>query len=106
MPRRNPREDESSKGWKGIRGRKGRENLYQVRFDGLIRQASSPRPGDLLEVLVRSVNRRGEGEGIYEGRQVIIAGAPDPGVAVKVRVRRVAGGKIFTELAEEEYGRR
>ncbi|MCS7103240.1 MAG: hypothetical protein NZ992_05110 [Candidatus Korarchaeum sp.] len=104
MPRRNPREGESFKGWKGMKGRKGRENLYQVRLEGLNRKPSSLKPGDLIEVLVRSVNRRGEGEGIYEGKQVVIVGAPDPGVAVKVRVRKIAGDKIFTELAEEDYG--
>lgn len=106
MPRRNPREGESSKGWKGMKGRRGRENLYQVRVERLGREPLPLKPGDLIEVLVRSVNRRGEGEGVYEGRQVVIAGAPDPGVAVRVRVRKIAGGKIFTELAEESYGGR
>lgn len=106
MPRKNPREGESSKGWKGMKGRKGRENLYQVRVERLSGGSSSPKPGDLIEVLVRSVNRRGEGEGVYGGRKVMIAGAPDPGVAVRVRIRKVVGDKIFAELAEEDYGGR
>ena len=101
MPRRNPRGEEVSKGWKGMRGRKARENLYHVRIDGITGGYSSIKPGDLIEVLVRSVNRRGEGDGIYEGRQVIIAGAPDPGVTVRARIRKIVDGKIFAEIVDD-----
>lgn len=106
MPRRNPKEEEARKGWKGKRGRKGRENLYQVRFSDAIEKPSSLKPGDLIEVLVRSVSRRGEGEGIHEGRQVIISGAPDPGIVVTARVKRIAEGKIYAELVEVRDGER
>ncbi len=102
MPRKNPREEEISKGWKGMRGRKARENLYKVRIDGITGGHSSIKPGDLIEVLVRSINRKGEGEGIYEGRQVIVVGAPDPGVTVRAKVRKIADGKIFAEIADDE----
>lgn len=103
MPRRNPREERGSKGWKGVKGRKGREDLYhQVGMDRPSRSAQSLKPGDTIDVLVRSINRRGEGEGLYEGRQVIISGAPDPGLVVRVRVRKIAEGKIFAELVEDE----
>lgn len=100
MPRRNPKEEEVHRGWRGIKGRKGRENLYQVRFDNTMTKVSSLKPGDLIEVLVRSINRRGEGEGVHGGKQVIIAGAHDPGVIVTARVKRIAEGKIYAELVE------
>ncbi len=104
MPRRNPREEEFSRGWKGMKGRKSKENLYLVRVEGLGKKPVSLKPGALIEVLVRSVNRRGEGEGVYEGKHVVIAGAPDPGIAVRARIRKISGDKIFAELAEEDYG--
>ncbi len=100
MPRRNPKGNDSSRGWKGRLGRKAKGSLYVTRFDKPEERSSSLKPGDLIEVLVQSVNRRGEGEGIYRGRPVVIVGAADPGITVTARVRKISGGKIIAEMVE------
>ncbi len=102
MPRRNPKESSSSRGWKGRLGRKARGTLYVTKFDKIEGRAPSIKPGDIIEVLVQSVNRRGEGEGTYRGRTVIIVGAADPGLTVIARVRRVMEGKIIAEMVESK----
>ncbi len=102
MPRRNPKEINSSRGWKGRLGRKARGTLYVTKFDKVEKRSTSVKPGDVIEVLVQSVNRRGEGEGTYNGRAVIIIGAADPGLTVMAKVRRVAEGKIIAEVVESE----
>ena len=102
MPRRNPKETNSSRGWKGRLGRKARGTLYVTKFDKVEGRSPSIKPGDIIEVLVQSVNRRGEGEGTYKGRTVIIIGAADPGLTVTARVRRIAEGRIIAEMVESE----
>ncbi len=100
MPRRNPKGNDFSRGWKGRLGRKAKGTLYVTKFDKVEERPSSIKPGDLIEVLVQSVNRRGEGEGIYQGRPVVIVGAADPGLMVTAKVRKIAGGKIIAEMVE------
>ncbi len=98
MPRRNPKGSDSSRGWKGRLGRKAKGSLYVTRFDKPEGKSPSLKPGDLIEVLVQSVNRRGEGEGVYRGRPVVIVGAADPGITVTAKIRKIVGGKIIAEI--------
>lgn len=100
MPRKNPKENNSSRGWKGRLGRKAKRNLYVTRFEKTEERAPSLRLGDTIEVLIQSVNRRGEGEGFYRGRPVIIIGAADPGIKVVAKVRKISGGKIIAEMVD------
>lgn len=102
MPRKNPKGNNSSRGWKGRLGRKAKKNLYITGFERTEEKTPSLKPGDLIEVLVQSVNRRGEGEGVYEGRHVIIVGAADPGIKVMARVRKLSGGKIIAEIVDAQ----
>lgn len=102
MPRRNPKGNDSSRGWKGRLGRKAKGSLYITRFDKPEERKGEIKSGDLIKVLVQSVNRRGEGEGVYMGRPVVIVGAADPGITVTAKVRKISGGKIIAEMVESD----
>jgi len=102
MPRRNPKGNDPSRGWKGRLGRKAKGTLYVTKFERIDGRSPLVRPGDVIEVLVQSVNRRGEGEGIYKGRPVVIVGAADPGLMVAAKVRKVIAGKIIAEMVDME----
>ncbi len=98
MPRRNPKVEDASKGWRGRLGRKGRTGIYITRYEVKEEKGEDVKPGDIIEVLIMTVTRRGEGVGKYKGRNVTVVGASDPGIKVQARVRRVQGNKIVAEL--------
>ncbi len=100
MPRRNPKIDNSSKGWRGRLGRKGRTGIYVTKYEIKEEEKQDIKPGDVIEVLIMTVTRRGEGIGKYKGRSVTVIGASDPGIKVKAKVKKVQGGKVLAELME------
>ncbi|HDI86244.1 MAG TPA: TRAM domain-containing protein [Candidatus Korarchaeota archaeon] len=101
MPRKNPKGGSTAQsGWKGRLGRKRRIDIYAPRAGATQFGRESPlKVGDVIELLITDVTRRGEGVGQYRGRTVIVRGAADPGEVVTAVVKKITREGVFAEVA-------
>jgi len=101
MPRKNPKGSEPAQsGWRGRLGRKRRIDIYAPRVGSTkFSRGPSIRVGDVIELLITDVTRRGEGVGQYMGRTVIVRGAADPGEVVTAVVKRITKDGVLAEVA-------
>ena len=55
------------------------------------------RPGDVIEVLVRDLDDKGRGIGVYRGKKIILYGG-SVGSIVKARVSYISGDIIYAKI--------
>ena len=60
--------------------------------------SSTPEQGQIIDIEIESLSRRGDGVGKI-GRYIVYVAGAKPGQTIKVRITKVAGQVVFTERA-------